>query len=168
MTRPEFGTAIGTLCAALDREMSRETAAVWFSLFERFPRSALEAAVLRYLAESTDTFLPAPGRLLRFAVEATHGPSETIEAVYGELCRIRREFGITVHLGEMQAMEHLTPRLRAVVDGIGGWVSFCDGTSADRGIEFAQVRGVVERMGDRERTSLALSGPKLRTIGEAS
>lgn len=168
MTRAEFRPIVATLCAGLDREMAPAQAEVWFQLLERFPAEACQAAVLRFLSEATDSFLPAPGVIVRLVTEALHGVAAGPEAAYAALCRVRREYGSTIHRGDFQARPHLGNELWKLAEGLGGWGAFCNVESVNRAVEFAQVRAAWERMSERTMAALALPSalrPQIRDAG---
>lgn len=140
MTRAEFRPIVATLCAGLDREMAPAQAEVWFQLLERFPAEACQAAVLRFLSEAADTFLPAPGTIIRMTTEALCGASEPAESAYRRLCAVRIGWGAQVHRGELIARKHLDDRLWSIIEGLGGWERFCGEREGSQSTEFAQFR----------------------------
>lgn len=75
MTLREFLNCMAKLERGTGRVLEKERAEIWFDVLGDLPVDALNAAVARFLLEDESGWLPAPGKLRRYAVEARDGRS---------------------------------------------------------------------------------------------
>lgn len=90
MTREEFGPIVLYLSSAVNREIPREQAEVYYDLLGDLPAAAVRAAVRRAFLESAYPTVPPVGTLRRLAILAMH-PRETATQNVARIARERLE-----------------------------------------------------------------------------
>lgn len=153
MTRAEFVTCMAVLETGCNVPLPATTVETWYSILGDLPVEALEASVIRVLAERTYPGLPAVGHLRVAATEWLHGQIASPEAAYARLREGMSRFGMPITEEENEQLKQfLGKSIWGIVQGLGGWPRLCDSPPGQRGVIFAQFRDAWQRLADRRRT----------------
>jgi hypothetical protein len=156
MTAEEFARVLCYLQCAVNKDVPRMQAEVYFDLLKDLPAEAVECAARQALLESDYPVLPPVGKLRRLALDALAGPEQmgAYEAFALALQAVRR-YGLD---REREALASLPPLVAKAVECIG-WRSLCDATELDTlRAQFRDAYGILDGRERRER----LMPPELR------